>query len=214
MKRMLFSFLLTGAVLSAGTVNVSVSNLGSPAEQDSRGYDVGPYTLIVNGATLQAMSVDDQDWMSTNWKANLTSLNSSNFYGDAYHPLELQEYKEDAWILTQILKGNDRVDLQDAAWDIIDYSITSVSQLNSLGIKSGTNLYKDISDAICDYSTLNFAYFDLLSAVGPDGCYRPQEFLICNTPEPSSFALLGVALLLAGAFRLRTRKQTCAVHAG
>ncbi len=204
--KLLLSFLLGGAVLFAGpvTANLTFVNAGSPIQKDSRGYDVGPYTLGVNGTNQLALCVDDSDWSQSSWTANLSSLSSGDM-SSTYHTGDLKEYEEDAYIFTQILKGSDRVNLQDAAWDIIDDSITNASQIPA-GLSSG--VVTDIENALNNYSSINFSNFDVVSGTNPNAENRPQEFLICDTPEPASFALLGIGLLLAGAFRVRRGKET------
>ena len=204
--KLVLSFLLTGAVLCAApiTSNVSVVNGGTPVETDGNGHDVGPYNLSVNGTTVQALCVDDLDWSQSNWTANVTYLGSGNV-SSTYHPADLQEYQEDAWIFSQITKqGADRVNLQDAAWDIMDNSITSVSQIPKA--LQGTAIGNDIANAINGYSSMNMSDLEILSGTNPGANGRPQEFIVpCATPEPASFALLGAGLLLAGAFRARRR---------
>jgi len=211
--KLILSFLLAGAVLSASpiTASINVVNPGQPVEKDSNGHDVGPYTLNVNGTNVQALCVDDTDWAPTSWTANVTNLGSGNLSA-TYHPGDLQEYEEDAWIFTQITQsGANRVALQDAAWDIIDDSITNVSQIPNVLL--GTAVGTDIANAISDYGSVDMSDFEILSGTDPSAQGRPQEFIVAATPEPASFALLGAGLLLAGAFRSRLRKQSACANA-
>src|SRR4051812_30390506 len=111
--RFLLSFFLAGAVVSASPITVTLLNSGSP---------VSPYTLTVNGMTVAGLSVDDKHGSNLfgNWPANITSI-SSGVFSNTYHSTEGIEYKEDAYLLSLITQPNsDRVNIQHAAWDIID----------------------------------------------------------------------------------------------
>ena len=179
--------------------------------------NVGPYTLSVNGTNYAALCVDDKDWstLNTPWLANLTTVSSSNL-SNTYHSGKGIQYQENAYLYTVITQapGADRINIQHAAWDIINYSITSSTSLIGLNLFSGDIAY--INQATHNYNTsgLNFANFQIISSAS---CYRQQEFIIgpnCNAPEPASFALLGAGLLMAGASRAwRRRKQVAAVQA-
>ncbi len=208
----ILTFFMFGALLSAGPLTVSLVNAGNPVLHDGNGVDVGPYTLGMNGMDYAALCVDSRDWsqLNTPWSANLTTVGSSNL-SNTYHPSEGTEYEEDAYLFTLITKpGADRIDLQHAAWDIINDSITSATSLTGLHLFSGDTKY--IDQATADYNTsgLNFADFEIVSGFDK-GTGREQEFIIgdsCDAPEPASFALLGAGLLMAGATRAwRGRKQ-------
>jgi hypothetical protein len=82
----ILTFLMFGALLSAGPVNVTLLDTGNPVLKDSHGVNVGPYTLSVNGINYAALCVDDKDWstLNTPWLANLTTVGSSNL-SSAYH---------------------------------------------------------------------------------------------------------------------------------
>jgi PEP-CTERM motif len=213
----IMTFFMFGALLSAGPVNVTLLDAGNPALKDSQGVYVSPYTLSVNGMHYAALCVDDKDWstLNTPWLANLTTVGSSNL-SNTYHAGEGIQYQEDAYLYTLITQasGTNRINMQHAAWDIINYSIASSTSLLGLNLFSGDTAY--INQATHNYNTsgLNFANFQIVSAV--DSYNRQQEFIIgnCDAPEPASFALLGAGLLMAGASRAwRRRKQVAALQA-
>jgi hypothetical protein len=213
----ILTFFMFGALLSAGPVNVTLLNTGNPILKDSQGVNVGPYTLSVDGKNYAALCVDDKHWseLNTPWFANLTSVGSSNL-SNTYHASEGTEYKEAAYLFTLITQasGADRINIQHAAWDVINYSITSSTSLVGLNLFSGDTAY--INQAAHNYNTsgLNFANFQIVSSAS--SCYRQQEFIIsnCDAPEPASFALLGAGLLMAGASRAwRRHKQVAAIEA-
>ncbi|MFL6353495.1 MAG: PEP-CTERM sorting domain-containing protein [Bryobacteraceae bacterium] len=207
--KFIMTFFVFGALLSAGTVDVTLLNYGNPAVKDSQGIYVGPYTLSVNGMNYTALCVDNKDWsaLNTPWFANLTSVGSSNLT-DTYNASKGIEYQEDAYLYTLITQasGATRINIQHAAWDIINYSITSSTSLSGLNLFSGDAAY--INQATQNYNTsgLNFANFEIVSSAS---CYRDQEFIIakCDAPEPASFALLGAGLLMAGASRAWRRRR-------
>jgi hypothetical protein len=213
----ILTFLMFGALLSAGPVDVTLLDTGNPVLKDSHGVNVGPYTLSVNGINYAALCVDDKDWstLNTPWLANLTTVGSSNL-SSAYHASRGIEYQENAYLYTLITQasGADRINIQHAAWDIINYSITSSTSLIGLNLFSGDTAYINQATANYNKSGLNFANFQIVSSAS---CYRQQEFIIgpnCDAPEPASFALLGAGLLMAGASRAwRRRKQVAAIQA-
>ena len=202
-----------GGLLSAGSVNVSIVNAGNPVLTDNDKVDVGPYTLSVNGTQYEALCVDNKDWSSLNkpWSANLTAVNSTNLT-NTYHSTEGTEYEEAVYLYTLITQpGADRIDLQHAAWDIINDSITSSTSLTGLSLFSGDLWAINQATANYNQSDINFANYDIVSSVS--GATRNQEFIVpanCDAPEPASFALLGAGLLMAGASRAFRRGKPAA----
>ncbi len=200
-------FLFAGALLSASPV-ANLVNAGTPLLASGNDY-VGPYGLTLNGTLYAALCVDDKDWGSLNdpWNVNITSISSGNF-SNTYNSTKGQEYMEDAWILSQITQpGADRIDLQHAAWDIMDLGITTSTQLTS-DVSSTDGAYNFISQALTGYSSLSLSDYEILSDCNT-GNGREQEFIIC-TPEPESVALLGMGLLVAGLGVVRQRRKQLA----
>jgi hypothetical protein len=214
----ILTFLMFGALLSAGPIGVTLINAGNPVLNDGIKGDVSPYTLSAMGMNYPALCVDDKHWstLNTPWSANLTTVASSDL-SKTYHSGEGVEYEEDAYLYTLITQasGTNRINLQHAAWDIINHSITSSTSLTGLTLFSGDTTL--INDATQHYSTsgLNFANFDIVSSV--DSGNREQEFIIganCDAPEPTSFGLLSAGLFMAGASRAwRHRKQVVPLEA-
>ena len=211
----ILTFFMFGALLSAGPISVTLISAGNPVLNDGIKGDVSPYTLSVNGTDYAALCVDDNHWstLNTPWSANLTAVGSSDL-SNTYHSGEGVEYEEDAYLytLTTQASGTNRINLQHAAWDITNNSITSSTSLTGLSLFSGDTAY--INQATQNYHTsgLNFANFDIVSSV--NSWNREQEFIIgsnCDAPEPASFALLGVGLLMAGASRAWRRRKQLAV---
>jgi hypothetical protein len=206
--RFLLSFFLTRAIVSASPITVTLLNSGSP---------VIPYTLTVNGMKVAGVSVDDKDGSNLfgNWPANITSI-SSGVFSNTYHPTEALEYKEDAYLLSLITRPqSDRVNIQRAAWEIIDNSITNSSQIAALELagklSANDGALPYIYDALTNYHSFNFAGYEIVSS--NTNCYR-EEFIIdskCDALEPASFALLGAGLLMAGASRAWRRRTQMAV---
>jgi hypothetical protein len=159
---------------------------------------------LINGQDYAALCVAffDESHLNDTWNAYVTQIGSGNF-SNTYNPSEGQEYEEDAYIMSQILKpGSDRTGLQEAAWDIMAYDITNSSYKHLIG----DNSYIDA--ALADYSTMNFTGYEIVSDTTTNG---EQEFLVA-TPEPGSLLLLGTGLLVAGALLLQ-RRRLAAVRA-
>ena len=206
--KFIFSLFLVGTIVSASPITVTLLNSGS---------SVSPYTLTVNGMKVAGLSVDDKNGSDLfgNWPANITSI-SSGVFTNTYHPTEGIEYKEDAFLLSLITQPNaDRLDIQHAAFDIIDNGITASSQIATLELAGKLNANDAalpyIFDALSGYKTFNFSGYEIVSSA--TDCYR-EEFIVdskCDAPEPASFALLGAGLLMAGASRAWRRRQQVAV---
>jgi PEP-CTERM motif len=205
--KFLFSFFLVGAIVSASPITVTLLNTGT---------SVSPYTLTVNGMNVAGLSVDDKNGSNLfgNWPANVTSI-SSGVFTNTYHPTEGIEYKEAAYLLSLLSQPkSDHLDIQHAAWDIIDNSITNSSQIAALelaGKLSATDgALPYIYDALAGYQSFNFSEYEIVSS--KTDCYR-EEFIVdsnCDAPEPASFALLGAGLLMAGASRAWLRRKQVA----
>ena len=193
-------FLLTGALLSASPI-ASLVSAGNPVLA-SNGEDVSPYGLTLNGTLYPVLCVDDKDWSSLNspWNVNVTAISSGSFT-NTYNPSEGLEYQEDAYLYSLIVQpAADRIDIQHAAWDIMDLDITSAAQVTTyetagtLSSSDGAITY--INQAITGSKTMNFTGYDILSDTDT-GRGRQQEFIVATTPEPTTFTLLGAGLLLA-----------------
>ncbi len=213
MKNILCSFLLCAAVASANPVNVSFVDAGNSTMVDpASGYDVGPYDLSIGNTTVAAMCMNDYNFVSGSWTANLTSVSGSDFsntylgnqmYNVAgYQFSSAQVYAGEAYLFSEIIQPNaDRVDLQDAAWTIMDYVTGHTPHSTSQAV---ANIISDVEAHAGSFDTSGYA---VLSQVNP-GSQPEQEFIVA-TPEPGTLPLLAGCLLLAGSSRffLRKRKQ-------
>jgi PEP-CTERM motif len=214
MKLLSTFFVVAAAVVSAAPVtSVKLVNAGSPSViapsvtidgQTKTNVYIGPYTLLINGQDLSALCIafNDTSHVNDTWNAYVTQVSGGNF-SNTYHPTYGQEYEEEAYIFSQIIKpGSDRTGLQEAAWDITAYGITNSSYKYLIG----DNSYIDA--ALANYNKINLAGYEIISdtVAGAE-----QEFIVC-TPEPGSLMLLGAGLLLAGGLLLQ-RRRLAAVRA-
>jgi hypothetical protein len=186
-------------------------NPGTPPVVDSSNYFVGPYTLNVAGQNVAAMCMDDFYHTSGSWSANLTVVNSSNLANtylgnNTYNVDGLQVsasklYLEEAYLFSEIVKpGADRIDLQDAAWTIMDDATGHTD--HSEGNKAVDNM---IADAATHAGSFDASHYEIVSQVNPGS--RPQQEFIVATPEPATCGLLGAAFLLLGRTRVWSRPK-------
>ncbi len=211
--KLLSLILISTAALSASplTTSVTLVNAGSPLVvapsvtidgSTKWNVDIGPYTLLMNGQDVSALCIafNDESHVNDTWNAYVTAVGSSNL-SNTYHPTDGQEYDEEAYIYSQIVKaGSDRTGLQEAAWDIMSYGITNSSYKYLIG----DNSYIDA--ALANYNKINLSGYEIVSDENT-GNNREQEFLVQTTPEPASFSLLGGALFAGALAALRRRKQ-------
>lgn len=212
MKLLTTFFILTALASAAPITQVKLINAGSPLVVASsitidgvtkHNVDIGPYTLLINGQDYSALCVAffDTSHVNDTWNAYITQIGSGNF-SNTYNPTEGQEYKEDAYVMSQILKpGADRTGLQEAAWDIMAYDITNSSYKYLIG----DNSYIDA--ALANYATMNFTGYEIVSDTTKDG---EQEFLVA-TPEPGSLLLFGMGLMVAMSAIVMQRRRRLAV---
>jgi hypothetical protein len=126
MKLLTTFFILAALVSAAPITQVKLVNAGNPVvvassvtiDGDTKhNVDIGPYTLLINGQDYAALCVAffDESHLNDTWNAYVTQIGSGNF-SNTYNLSEGQEYEEDAYIMSQILKpGSDRSGLQEAA---------------------------------------------------------------------------------------------------
>jgi hypothetical protein len=209
MKQYICSFFLFAALASATTVQLTVVGAGTPALLDSTHNYVGPYQLTMNGQNISAMCMNDYDVAHGSWTANETVVSGTDFSktylgNHSYNVLghqftSAQIYTDEIYIFSELIRPNaDRIDLQDAAWTIMDYATGHTPHSTNQAV---TNI---IANVEANAGSFNTSGFEILSQVNP-GRDPEQEFIVA-TPEPSTLPLFAGGLLLA-AFCLRRRTQ-------
>ena len=214
--RLIWTFLLAGAVLSATPVStVQLTSPGDPTNVIVGNIYVSPYGMQIQGQTVAAMCIDyaDESYLNKPWQAYITPLSGGDF-SNTYHALDSNvatEYAEEAYLYSKMTSlsladpdyNTDRTDIQEAAWEITDAGYIASDP-------SGAQTW--VTRAQNNYSLLNLANFEIVSDVN-NGSGRNQEFMI-DSPEPGSLTLLGAGLLLAslGGFRKRFAKTRVPKH--
>ena len=220
MKKLALSFILLSSIVCATpttTVKLVDAGLNSPHLGN---IIISPYDLSIYGKTTSALCVDffDESHVGDTWNAYITPVNGNvvNTYQKS-----TTEYKEEAYIFSQITKAGisaqTRTELQLAAWFITGPSFNS--DLNSfMGDANAIHESKwqknplfqtfvdvagDITAAQNSIGKMDYSSFDIVSQVPNSDCARAQEYMVCLTPEPATYAMMGLALAVAGVFARR-----------
>lgn len=218
MKKLLLSSLLSTAAMFASTT-VTLTNIPSTAAKID-GIEVSPYSISVNGNTMQAMCVDPFDFVSKNesWNANLSTVGGD--ISKTYRPTEAVQYEEATYLYNQItqsgITAQQQIDLQKAVWTIVTPGYQNNSSFLGFGKTewapdAASDAY--VADAQAKYNTsgIDFSKYQIISSV--DMNHKVQEFMVgpnvAPTPEPASCAMLGGGLaILGGALRFFRRKRS------
>lgn len=210
MKRMVLSLLSFAAVAAASPVAVTYVNAGPSNVVDSIGDYVGPYTLNINGTNVAAMCVDDFFYTHGSWSADLTNVTSSNlsetYLGNGLVTIGGEKfsassiYLAETYLYSQIIRpGADRIDLQDAAWTLMDYATGHNPHSTNQTVNS------ILSNLPADIASFNASGYEILSEANPGS--RPEQEFIYATPEPASVGLMGATLLMLGLIRMKFKRR-------
>ena len=215
MKLAILSLFFFGTLVSATPINVAFLNPGNPGVV-SNGVFVGPYTLSLNGVTTPAMCMDDflEVYNNDTWTVNSTNAASKHlentYLGNkgasilGYSYTSSQIYTAEAYLFSLITKpGADRIDIQEAAWAIMD-----PAAMANVFIRNNTGVEAYLTDAQNHYSTFDASGYSIISQTGRYSNASKQEFMVASAPEPATFVLLGSGLFAAGAARFLRRRKT------
>jgi PEP-CTERM motif len=179
------------------------------------GVYVGPYTATVNGVMGTPVICDDfsdevfvgESWGAVSPSGTIASPSGALFASQANSG---QEYNAMAFLAEKLFAlpasdptySGDAAVLQYAIWDIFDPSgVSTWLTTNSPDGALLTNAIKAANNALGgSYTSTEFSDLSILTPAPdsqPAGDGRPQEFIV-KTPEPGTFAMLGIGLLMLG----------------
>lgn len=160
------------------------------------GYGIPPYQGTLNGVPTNFFCVDFSHDISAGqtWTVIVTSLTDATGIENSTLLGSQTDYLEFAWLIGQLMSAENAKDWSDAAayqWDI--WSFTDGHPSNILATDPYPSWFAGQGWEI------------LTPAVSGSG----QEFMV-QTPEPSTFLLLGAGLLLVG---LTLKKRSARIRA-
>lgn len=181
--KLLTAILLSALTLSANTI---VSLEGTTGQTDAQGTLVGPYSLLVDGATTQAFCFTSwkENYVGQQWTADV--FNGADLAGSEYTAAQLDPIFAIAGL---ILAGQVDAALgQDAIWnELASYTVPSPA------------IASVVSEALAN--PVDPSQWELVQAQGPE-----QDFVIPSpsVPEPGNLAML---LMAVGCFAIRARRR-------
>ena len=202
----LFSGLVGSALPSfAGTLHF-VSDGG----QNVGGEDVYPYNFNVNGSSdvtsLMCLNFNRQISLGETWAVNVMGIGLDNSAASI-------SQRADAWIFSQ-MGSYTAAEVQYAVWDILDPA--DVNGHTGFADSANAQYLEQTGLSMAQSATLiNSGFFSgfQIYAADPNNTTGwtnglPQDFIgAAQTPEPSSFLLMGSGLMgAAGALRRKLRR--------
>ncbi len=223
--------LLVGAALIFIAPNMRADttlNLYSPGNNPVDGIYVGPYYATINGVNTPVICDDfaDDSYVPESWAAS-TSTVASLGTNVKWGSLNQTQYDEAAYLATMLAsapQSPNAAAIQYAIWQIFDPNGNGGSDPGVIAYLNGRD--PSLENAVLGYITqagmqtytpgeyANVTVYSYDAAANPKGpscggsacpTAPPQEFLVVNTPEPSTILLL--ALGLGGLLMLWRRKK-------
>jgi hypothetical protein len=200
--------------LADGATTLNLTSAGSNV-YDNAVY-IGPYYAQIGGSSTSTPVICDDyvddSYVPETWNANgtneasITGTTTGLKYGD-----NTALYNELAYLATQLManQGNTAtVDaIQFAMWDLGYEALNGGAQISNLPLPTGTASWMATAVGHAGTSEANVEIYSFVSCISGSPCSSstpPQEFMVVNTPEPSTILLL---MLGVGGLLLVWRRQ-------
>jgi len=216
MKKLALSLIIGVGVLSASPTPTTAVYLTHARSV------ISPYTMSIYGTTMPALDIDSDHSSAVSkadgWTAYVSSLTGD--LSDTYQQ-SATLYEAEAYIFSQITKpgisADTKKDLQIADWYMADLDLFNEPNGSALtALLAGLTpsdvqaIDIDIVEASASIGQMNYSSYDIVSDANSDDYHRNKEFMIDVTPEPATYALFGLALIITGAARQLARRKAAA----